>query len=64
MIQHLINIETIQDDDHIMQRVTLLSLFKVGVFASQKKGQHFSFSLGIGPAEIEWSFRLWLTKTR
>tara|TARA_Y100000361_G_C11102308_1_gene312637 strand:+ start:837 stop:1031 length:195 start_codon:yes stop_codon:yes gene_type:complete len=64
MIQHLINLETMQDDDHIMQRITLLSLFKVGVFASQKQGQHFSFSLGIGPAEIEWSFRLWLTKTR
>ena len=53
-----------QDDDNIMQNVTLLSIFKVGVFASTKNGQHFSVSMGVGPAEIEWSFRLWLTRTR
>ena len=53
-----------QDDDNIMQQLVLLSIFKVGVFASTKKGQHFSFSMGVGPAEIEWSFRLWLTRTR
>ena len=64
MLDYIIKFDSMQDDDNIMQNVTLLSIFKVGVFASTKNGQHFSFSMGVGPAEIEWSFRLWLTKTR
>ncbi len=64
MLDYIIKFNNMQDDDNIMQQVVLLSIFKVGVFASTKKGQHFSFNLGVGPAEIEWSFRLWLTRTR
>jgi hypothetical protein len=64
MFDYIIKFDNMQDDDNIMQRITLLSIFKFGVFASTQKGQHFSLSMGVGPAEIEWSFRLWLTKTR
>lgn len=64
MLDYIIKFDSMQDDDNIMQNVTLLSIFKVGVFASTKNGQHLSFSMGVGPAEIEWSFRLWLTRTR
>jgi len=64
MLDNIIKLNSMQDDDNIMQQIVLLSIFKFGVFASTKKGQHFSFSMGVGPAEIEWSFRLWLTRTR
>lgn len=63
-IDNIFRVDTINNDDHIMQKATFLSVFQFGVFYSQKNGSHFSLSFGIGPAEIEWSFRLWLTETR
>ena len=64
MIDNIIRLETMQEDNHIMQKIILLSIFSIGVFISSKSGQHLSFSFGIGPKEMEWSIRLWLTETK
>lgn len=64
IINSIIKLETMDSEEHTMHKLTFLSLFHVSAFASTKTGTHVSFSMGIGPAEIEWSFRLWLTKTR
>jgi len=63
-INNIINIETVEMEESLLQKVTLLTFFHLSVFLSQQKGSHFSFAIGIGPLETEWSFRLWLTKTR
>jgi hypothetical protein len=63
-IENIFKIETINMDDSILQKVTMLTIFHLSVFVSEQKGNHFSFAFGIGPIEMEWSVRLWLTQTK
>lgn len=64
MIDKIIRLETMEEDNHIMQKLILLSIFSIGFFVANKSGQHMTFSFGIGPIEMEWGIRLWLTETK
>ena len=61
-IDKIFKIETIENEDMVMQKCTVLTLFHMAVFVSYNKGRHFSFSLGLGPIETEFSLRFWLVK--
>ena len=63
-IENIFKIETVNMDDSMLQKVTMLTIFHLSVFVSQQKGNHLSFAAGIGPIEMEWSMRLWLTEIR
>ena len=64
MIDMIFRIETVNKDNSMLQKLTLLSLLHIGIFVSQDNGNHLSFSIGFGPLEFEWSVRLWLTQTK
>jgi|DEB0MinimDraft_10_1074344.scaffolds.fasta_scaffold393323_2 hypothetical protein len=55
----MIRIDTIQQDDLIMQQLTLLYLLKIGVSVQVNEGQHFGLNFGIGPLELSFVVRLW-----
>jgi len=59
-IENFIKFETIEVDESIMQKCTLLTIFNLSVFVSYRKGTHFSFSCGLGPIETEFALRVWI----
>ena len=55
----LISIETINDENIIVQKIRLLHLFSIGVAYQATEGTHLSFNFGIGPIELDWTIRIW-----
>jgi len=64
MIKYLINVETLENENSIMSRLRVFSIFSISIFSSSNKGHHLSFALGVGPIEAEWTIRLWLTEIK
>lgn len=54
-----INIDTVQQDNIIMQKITLMQLISASVCYQDNEGTHLSFAFGIGPIEFDWTIRIW-----
>jgi len=55
----MININTVNNEHIMMQKITLLWLFHIGASYQSLDGQHFGVLFGIGPIEFSFTVRLW-----
>jgi len=55
----MIKISTVNNEQIIMQKITFLYLFHLGVSFQEVDGQHFGIIFGIGPIELNFTVRLW-----
>ncbi len=55
----MIRLDTVNNSDIIMQRITLLYLLQIGVSFQDLDGQHFGLIFAIGPIELNFTIRLW-----
>ena len=55
----MIEIRTTDNEHIMMQKMTLLWIFHIGVSYQNLEGQHFGFMFGIGPIELSFTVRLW-----
>ena len=62
-IDNIIKFEKLRESDHLMEKLTLLSLFSIGVFISTVNGRHVGICLGFFIFEFDINFRMWTIKT-
>lgn len=55
----MIEIRTTDNEHIMMQKITLLWIFHIGVSYQNLEGQHFGLMFGIGPIELSFTVRLW-----
>ncbi len=55
----MIRINTVNNEQIIMKKITFLYLFHFGVSFQEVDGQHFGLIFGIGPIELNFTVRLW-----
>ena len=61
-IDNIIKFERLKKNDHLMEKLTLLSLFSIGVFISTVNGKHIGICLGFFIFEFDINLRMWLKK--
>ena len=61
-IDNIVKLESLRESDHLMEKLTLLSLFSVGVFISTVNGRHVGICLGFFIFEFDVNFRIWALK--
>ena len=61
-IDNIIKFEKLRESDHLMEKITLFSLFSIGVFISTVNGRHVGICLGFFIFEFDVNFRMWLMK--
>ena len=61
-IDNIVKLESLRESDHLMEKLTLLSLFSVGVFISTVNGRHVGICLGFFIFEFDVNFRKWALK--
>ena len=59
-IDNIIKFERLRESNHLMEKLTLLSLFSIGVFISTVNGRHVGICLGFFIFEFDVNFRMWL----
>ena len=62
-IDNIIKFERLKKNNHLMEKLTLLSLFSIGVFISTVNGKHVGICLGFFIFEFDINFRMWTIKT-
>ena len=62
-IDNIIKLERLKKNDHLMEKLTLLSLFSIGVFISTVNGKHVGICLGFFIFEFDINLRMWLLKS-
>ncbi len=62
-IDNIIKFESFKKNNHLMEKLTLLSLFSIGVFISSVNGKHVGICLGFFIFEFDINFRMWTIKT-
>lgn len=62
-IDNIIKFERLKKNDHLMEKLTLLSLFSIGVFISTVNGKHVGICLGFFNFEFDINLRMWLLKS-
>ncbi len=60
---NIIKFERLKKNDHLMEKLTLLSLFSIGVFISTVNGKHIGICLGFFIFEFDINLRMWLLKS-
>ena len=55
----MIRLDTVNNSNIIMQRITFLYLFQIGVSFQEEEGQHFCIIFAVGPIELNFTMRLW-----
>ena len=63
MLDFLIKFERISEKNHLFEKVTLFSIFSIGIFLSKDKGRHLGVAVGFLSFEVELTFRSWLEKS-
>ena len=61
-IDNIVRFERLRKSDHLMEKLTLLSLFSIGVFISTVNGRHIGICLGIFIFELDVNLRMWALK--
>ena len=61
-IDNIIKFERLSESDHLMEKITLLSLFSLGVFISTVNGRHIGICLGFFIFEFDVNLRIWALK--
>ncbi len=61
-IDNIIKFERLRKSDHLMEKLTFLSLFSIGIFISTVNGRHVGICLGFFIFEFDVNFRMWLMK--
>ena len=61
-IDNIIKFERLSESDHFMEKITLLSLFSLGVFISTVNGRHIGICLGFFIFEFDVNLRIWSLK--
>ena len=61
-IDNIIKFEKLRKSDHLMEKLTFLSLFSIGIFISTVNGRHVGICLGFFIFEFDVNFRMWLMK--
>ena len=61
-IDNIVKFERLRESDHLMEKLTLLSLFSIGIFISTVNGRHVGICLGFFIFEFDVNFRMWLMK--
>jgi len=59
MIKDIVKLETFEFDQSIMQQITFLWFFSVGVIYSSLDGEHYTVLLKIGIIQYELTMRIW-----
>jgi hypothetical protein len=59
MIKDIVKLETFEFEQSIMQQITFLWLFTVGVIYSSRDGEHYTILLKIGIIQYELTMRIW-----
>ena len=59
-IDNIVKFESLRENHHLMEKLTLLSLFSIGVFISTVNGRHVGICLGFFIFEFDVNFRMWL----
>ena len=59
-IDNIIKFERLRDINHLMEKLTLLSLFSIGVFISTVNGKHIGICLGFFIFEFDVNLRTWV----
>ena len=62
-IDNIIKLERLKKNDHLMEKLTLLSLFSIGVFISTVNGKHVGICLGFFIFEFDINLRMLLLKS-
>ena len=62
-IDNIIKFERLKKNDHLMEKLTLLSLFSISVFISTVNGKHVGICLGFFIFEFDIILRMWLLKS-
>ena len=62
-IDNIIKFERLKKNDHLMEKLTLLSLFSIGVFISTVNGKHIGICLAFFIFEFDINLRMWLLKS-
>jgi len=63
MLDFFIKFERVRAENHLFEKVTLLSFFSIGVFLSKEKGRHLGIAIGFFAFEVELTLRSWLQKS-
>ena len=63
-IDNIVKFERLRESDHLMEKLTLLSLFSIGVFISTVNGKHVGICLGffIFEFEFNWAISLYFNR--
>ena len=61
-IDNIIKFERLRESDHLMEKLTLLSLFSIGVFISTVNGRHVGICVGFFIFEFDVNLRMWALK--
>ena len=61
-IDNIIKFESLRESNHLMEKITLLSLFSVAVFISTVNGRHVGICLGFLIFEFDINLRMWALK--
>lgn len=61
-IDSIIKFEKLRESNHLMEKITLLSLFSIGIFISTVNGRHVGICLGFFIFEFDISLRMWALK--
>lgn len=61
-IDNIVKFERLRKSDHLMEKLTLLSLFSIGVFISTVNGRQVGISLGFFIFEFDVNLRMWALK--
>ena len=61
-IDNIIKFERLSESDHLVEKITLLSLFSISVFISTVNGRHVGICLGFFIFEFDVNLRMWALK--
>ncbi len=61
-IDSIIKFEKLRESNHLMEKITLLSLFSIGIFISTVNGRHVGICLGFFIFEFDINLRMWALK--
>ena len=61
-INKIVKFERLRESDHLMEKLTLLSLFSIGVFISTVNGRHVGVCIGFFIFEFDVNLRMWALK--
>ena len=59
-VDNIIKLERLKKNNHLMEKLTLLSLFSIGLFISTVNGKHVGICLGFLFFEFDINLRMWL----